>query len=158
MVAAHFDSEEACSRFLIRPNRSLEWRGIKRFYLGMVVVSFGIAVIFAWQGAWLILPFAGLEMLVLGGALYTVACRGYRWQTIYIKGNQVDIAEGRSCKHQRQTLQRAWAQVAVQPSPIYGHPTRLLIRSHGQTVEIGSYLNESEKTKLAQELRDALRR
>jgi uncharacterized membrane protein len=124
----------------------------------MVAVSFGIASIFAFQGAWLIMPFAGLEMLVLGGALYAVARRGCSWQTISIKGDSVDIAEGCSNTGRQQTFRRAWAQVDIQPARIKGHPARLVIRSHGRTVEIGSYLNEAEKERLARELRDALRR
>lgn len=96
-------------------------------------------------------------MLVLGSALYAVALRGCSWQTIYIKGNNVDIAEGRSGYSRQQTLQRAWAQVDVQPAPIKGYPARLVLRSHGQAVEIGSYLNETERLRLAQELREALR-
>jgi uncharacterized membrane protein len=59
----------------------------------MVVVSFGIAIAFALKGAWLILPFAGLEMLVLGAALYVVARRGCRWQTVSIQGDQVEVVE-----------------------------------------------------------------
>lgn len=64
-----------------------------RFYIGMVVVSFSIAIAFALKGAWLILPFAGVEMLVLGAALYVVARRGCRWQTVSIQGDQVEVVE-----------------------------------------------------------------
>ena len=78
MVATYFDDVDCSRRFLIRPNCSLQWREVVRFYLGIAAVSFGIAVAFALQGAWLVLPFAGIEMAVLGGALYIVARRGYR--------------------------------------------------------------------------------
>ncbi|MCO6413162.1 MAG: DUF2244 domain-containing protein [Thiogranum sp.] len=157
MVATQFDSLDASRRFMIRPNCSMPWRAVKRFYFGMVLVSVGIASIFAFHGAWMILPFAGLEMLALGSALYVVALRGCRWQTISIRSNSVDIAEGRSGNGRQQTFRRAWAQVDMQPAPVEGHPARLVIRSHGQAVEIGSYLNETEKLRLAQELREALR-
>ena len=61
---------------MIRPNCSLPWRGTVRFYLGIVIVSLGIAAAFAMKGIWLILPFAGLEMVALGAALYIVARDG----------------------------------------------------------------------------------
>ncbi len=55
--------------FIIRPNSSLSWRGNKIFFFMLFFVSFMIAVSFAMVGMWMILPFAGLEMLLLGSAL-----------------------------------------------------------------------------------------
>jgi len=128
-----------------------------RFYLGMVVVSFSIAIAFALKGAWLILPFAGLEMLVLGAALYVVARRGCRWQTVSIQGDQIEVVEHDSTCIRQQTFQRAWAQVKLEQARINGHPSRLIIRSHGRAAEIGGYLAEIEKEHLALELRQAVR-
>lgn len=157
MVATQFDSFACPRRFLIRPNCSLPWRDAVRFYLGMVVVCFGIAIAFALKGAWLILPFAGLEMLVLGGALYVVARRAADWQEISIDGDRVDIHERDSGQEQVQTFQRAWVRVIYELAPIKGHPSRLTIRSHGRSVEIGRCLNEDEKRYLAAQLSRAVR-
>ena len=157
VVATQFGDSESCRRFLIRPNCSLPWRGVVRFYCGMLIVSFGIAIAFALMGAWLILPFAGLEMLVLGIALYTVARRNTRWQSISIKRDSVDIVQETLGCQQRQSFQRAWAQVVHQRAYIKGHPSRLYIRSHGRTVEVGACLNESEKKSLAYELKQVMR-
>lgn len=128
-----------------------------RFYIGMVVVSFGIATVFALKGAWLILPFAGLEMLVLGAALYVVARRGRCWQSVSIQGDHVDIVECDETSERQQTFQRAWAQVKLEQARISGYPSRLTIGSHGRTVEIGGYLADAEKERLALELREAMR-
>lgn len=155
MVATQFDSFACPRRFLIRPNCSLPWRDAVRFYLGMVVVSFGIAIAFALKGAWLILPFAGLEMLVLGIALYVVARRTTDWQEISIDADQVDIVERDS--GQAQSFQRAWVRVIHEVAPVRGHPSRLCIRSHGRSVEVGRCLNEEEKRYLAEQLNRAVR-
>jgi uncharacterized membrane protein len=156
LVARHFDDFQGASRFIIRPNCSLSWRGVVRFYMSMVVVSFGIALVFAIQGAWLILPFAGLEMLVLGAALYVVARRAYRWQSVSIHADRVVITEHDQSSERQQTFQRAWAQVRLEPARIKGYPPRLFIRSHGRAVEIGGYLADAEKEHLALELRRAM--
>ena len=156
MVARQFDSFQGSTRFVIRPNRSLGWRGVVRFYIGMVVVSFGIAIAFAAKGAWLILPFAGVEMLVLGVALYLVARRGCSWQAVSIYGDHIEVVEHDTASERRQTFQRAWAQVRLERARINGYPSRLTIRSHGRAIEIGAYLADAEKEHLALELRHAM--
>ncbi len=157
MVATQYGDSESPRRFLIRPNCSLPWRGVVRFYCGILVLSFGIAIAFALMGAWLILPFAGLEMLVLGIALYTVARRNTRWQQISIGRDSVDVVEEVYGRQQRQSFQRAWAQVVHRRAHIKGYPSRLFIRSHGRAVEVGACLNEYEKKTLAYELKRVMR-
>ena len=157
MVATQYDNNRDAGRFLLRPNCSLSWRDALRFYIGMVIVTFGIAIAFAVQGAWLILPFAGLEMLVLGMALYVVSCRGTSWQAISIDQDSIDIIDHGFRHEQQQSFQRAWAKVVFKRALIKGHPSRLFIRSHGRAVEIGGYLNESEKKHLAHQLNRAMR-
>ena len=127
-----------------------------RFYIGMVVVSFSIAIAFALQGAWLILPFAGLEMLVLGAALYVVARRGCCWQVVSIHGDHIEVVDHDSKSKRQQTFLRAWAQVKLEQARINGYPSRLTIRSHGRAIEIGGYLADEEKEHLALELRQAM--
>lgn len=156
MVARQFDNCHGSSRFLIRPNSSLPWRGVVRFYIGIATVSFGIAILFALSGAWLILPFAGLEMLALGAALYVVARRGTCWQSVSIKGDRIEVIDHDTRSDRRQTFHRAWAQVSLEQAPISGYPSKLTIRSHGTAIEIGHYLADSEKENLALELRQAM--
>ena len=156
MVATQFDSFNASHQFLIRPNCSLPWRETVQFYLGMVIVSFSIAIAFAMKGMWLILPFAGLEMLALGIALYIVARRNMRWQMLNIHEDCVDIVECVNRTQNRSSFQRAWIRVYFEAAEIKGHPSRLLLGSHGRSTEIGEYLTEQEKRKLAQQLREVL--
>lgn len=157
MVATQFDQFASPRRFLIRPNCSLPWRQVVRFYLGMLLVSFGIATGFALQGAWPILPFAGLEMLALGVALYIVARRATNWQEISINGDRINIVDHERGREQVRSFQRAWAQVIHEDAAIKGHPSRLSIRSHGRSVELGRCLNEDEKRYLAEHLSRAVR-
>lgn len=134
----------------------MPWRQVMRFYLGILVVSFSIAFAFALKGIWMILPFAGLEMLALWVALYIVARRGTRWQSILVSDDRIDIEDrGINCEGQ-QSFQRAWARVELKKSNIKGYPSRLLLGSHGRSVELGGCLNEIEKQRLAAELRQAL--
>jgi len=156
VVATQFDSFNASRRFMIRPNCSLSWRQTVWFFLGMVTVSFSIAIAFAMKGLWLILPFAGLEMLVLAVALYHVARRAARWQMLNIHEDSVDFVEGVDKSENRSSFQRAWVRVRFEAAAIKGYPSRLMLGSHGRNTEIGEYLGEAEKQQLAQQLREAL--
>jgi uncharacterized membrane protein len=45
-----------------------------------------------------------------------------------------------------------WARVALVPGAWRNAPTRLLVRSHGREAEIGAFLNDEERSDLAQRL------
>jgi len=156
LVATQFDSFDCPRRFLIRPNCSMPWRDVVRFYAGIAIVTLGIATAFAMKGAWLILPFAGLEMLVLGIALYVVAQRAASWQEIAIDADKIRVVDHSAKKVKKLSFQRAWVRVMLEEAAITGHPSRLLLGSHGRHVEIGNCLNEEEKRHLVAQLRRAV--
>ncbi len=136
----------------------MPWRDVVRFYAGIAIVSMGIAIAFAMQGAWLILPFAGLEMLALGIALYVVARRAASWQEIAIESDEIRVVDHSVKKVKKLSFQRAWVRVLLEEAAITGHPSRLLLGSHGRHVEIGHCLNEEEKRHLVVQLRRAVQR
>ena len=104
----------------------------------------------------MVLPFAGLEMLALGTALYVVARRCCEREVISIAADSIRIERGVYYPRRCWTLARVWAQVVVERCPSAWYPSRLLIRSHGRTVEVGRFLNEEERQRLAVELTRSL--
>jgi len=139
--------------YVLRPDRSLDWQGNLRFFALISIVSLSIAGWFAWLGAWLILPFAGLELAALGFALYLVVVRGLDKETVSIEGDKLEICKGRWRIGSTTCLQRCWAQVRLEPAKHAWYPSRLMIRSHGKGTEIGSFLGKIEKEQLAGELK-----
>jgi uncharacterized membrane protein len=95
----------------------------------MIAVSFSIAGAFAAQGAWMVLPFAGFEMLALWIALYQCCVRSYRQEVVSIAGHQVQIAVGKEKPEHLYTFERCWVQVILNKAKIRGYPSRLLLRS-----------------------------
>ena len=66
-------------RIVIRPNCNFTGRGAVLLFLAMTLPVLPVAVAWALRGYWLILPFAGLELVILGIALgITVHRGGYR--------------------------------------------------------------------------------
>jgi len=105
----------------------------------MASFTIGIALRFFSQGLTLVLPFAGLEVLALGFALYISAWRGGVKEVISITGDKIRIEIGHNSPEQRHELKRAWAQVVLQRSWNNWYPSRLFIRSHGRQIEIGRF-------------------
>ena len=154
-IQQHADTLQC--RFVLRPNRSLSWRGSLLFYFSLVIISSGIAIGLTLLGFWLVLPFAGLEMLALGIGLYVVACRCYECEVISINGDSIRIERGRDYPREQWTLGRMWARVVLERCPRAWYPSRLLLRSHGRSVEVGRFLDEEERQRLADELTRSLR-
>jgi uncharacterized membrane protein len=137
---------------LARRNDSLNSTGRNLVFGLIFAVSIGIACAFAALGAWLILPFAGLEMGVLYWALRAIERRSKDYERIAIDGDRirVEICEtGRARSH---ALSRYWAQVVVTRDG-----ARLALRSHGREVEIGRHLDNGQRLALARELGSELR-
>ena len=147
------NTHDATCRFILRPNRSMSWQGSLLFFLSLCLVSGTVAISMALLGYWLILPFAGLELMALGTALYIVALRCYQREVIWITNDIIQIEKGRNYPQQQWRLARVWVQVVLERCPQQWYPSRLLIRCHGRDVEIGKFLSEEERLALAKELK-----
>jgi uncharacterized membrane protein len=152
----HDHSRAGDVHFVIKPNSSLSWRGNQLFFAGMVALSFCIAGAYAAMGAWMVLPFTGFEMLMLGAVLYHCCARSHRQEVVSIAGHQVQVAVGRERPERFCTFERYWVQVTLDKAQIRGYPSRLLIRSQGREVEIGSCLVDDDRATLAAALRKAI--
>jgi uncharacterized membrane protein len=115
-----------------------------------------MAGLFAWQGMWPILPFAGLELFVLGIALGLSMRRGRYWEVISVHEDRVTIKRHGYEPGESVELARHWARVDLRPSRRPGHPGRLLIQSHGRVCEVGVTLTEKERRELAGRLRELI--
>lgn len=139
--------------FTARRNNSLSSSGRLLVFGFIFFVSVGIGLAFTLVfGAWLILPFAGVEMLGLYLAFRYVDRHAADYERLAIEGDrlQVEVLEGGRVS--RFGFNRYWAQVICA-----GDGSRLAVRSHGREYEIGRHLNEQQRLAVARELRRELR-
>jgi uncharacterized membrane protein len=133
----------------IAPNCSLRPQSALAFFAGICLVSFAIAGSLAWHGMWPILPFAGLEMLVLGWALRVSLRRRNFSQTIVVSEDRITVQTRNGTLREQFEFPRHWAQVKLQRAESRWHPSRLTVQSHGRSCEIGGFLTEEERRALA---------
>lgn len=144
---------EYAHRLVIAPNGSLTVAQAQWFFLGMCVVSFGIAGFMTVFGLWLIWPFAGLEMAALAGGLFvSLRDNGYR-EVISISEHRIEVEAGRNEPERRWEFPRLLTQVRLSPGVYRNSPTRLLLTRHGRGCELGRCLTEEERAKVAERLK-----
>lgn len=134
--------------FTARRNNSLSTSG-RLFVFGFVFfVSVGIGLAFTFVfGAWPILPFAGLEMLVLYFAFRHVERHAADYERLAIAGDRVEVEVLDGGRVSRLGCNRHWVQVVCDRNG-----GRLALRSHGREVEIGRHLNEQQRLSVARQL------
>jgi len=137
---------------VIRPNRSLSWRGAQFFFTAAAIVTLSIAVMFASKGAWLILPFAGLEILALGICLYICTRSNTACEVIHIGENFVRVEKGRHYAKQSVEFKRQWLRINLTTNRLSWYPSRLTISSMGREVEVGASLVDKDRAALAKAL------
>lgn len=137
----------------LTPNCSLTPRGAALFFGSICAVTLGLALLFTARGFWPVLPFAGLELGLLGWALHGSLQRRHHEQTITVSDASVEIEERAPRLNTRVVFPRHWAQVKMRDGASPLHPSRLTIESHGRRCEVGGFLNEQERRGLAQRLK-----
>ena len=138
---------------LARRHNSLDSTTCWIVFGSLACVSLIIAVVFALLGAWLILPFAGLEIAALALVLRWLRAHAGDFERVSVHGDVValDVCEKSSTRHFE--FNRAWAKLVVNER---SWNTRLALRWHGREYEIGRYLDDGGKQALARELQRRL--
>lgn len=147
-------------KIIARPNNSLSLDGGIKLLAAMALVTVIIALGFAHIGAWMVLPFAGLELVAFACAFYYVYLHAGDYESIAIEQDKV-IVEMRSYKKYSITVfQRYWTQVNVRDvlnSQSTGK-NALFIGSHGKEIEFGKRLiDDEQRVALARELKQKFR-
>jgi uncharacterized membrane protein len=140
-------------RIDLRPNCSLTPAAARVFFASICTFSFSVALFFTLQGFWPVLLCWALEMLALGFALYSVMQRRFYTQTVLVTESRISLVTRSPAGEAKQEFARHWAKVKLRSPRASRHPSRLMIESHGRAFEVGSFLNEEERRRLASRLR-----
>lgn len=147
---------EGPRRIVVSPNRSLGPRGAVVFFLSVAAVVLTVAGTYTALGYWPILPFAGLELLVLAICLYIVQARGLYREVVTLDGDQLIIERGRKGPAEQVLFNRHWARIELASPAARNHPPVLRIREGERQCEIGHCLNESQRRSLHRRLQELM--
>ncbi|MEZ0309146.1 MAG: DUF2244 domain-containing protein [Ramlibacter sp.] len=122
-------------------------------YASLCAVSLGIGAVFWFQGALLILPFAGAELAAVGVAFLVYARHAGDGETITLRGRQLVVELDNAGHRERAEFNRDWVRV----EPLAGSRSLIELSGQGRRVNVGRFVRPELRPLLAQEIRRALR-
>lgn len=140
---------------VLTPHRSLSPRGFLILMTALSLVSFAGGLFFFLVGAWPVVGFLGLDVLLVYIAFRVNYRRARMYETLHLTRDTLTV---RRVDHwggeTRWRFKPAWLQVLLDDPPAHGSP--LTLRSHGRSLAIGDFLTAEERRGLADALRAAL--
>lgn len=149
MVAVESDASSGGQTVVLRPNLAPNWTLTVVMYFVIATTSLLVAAVYTYVGFWPVLPFAGVELGLLGWALYISARRAQEREVIIIRAGRVEIQKGRRRPERSWVFESYWTEVALRPSAHRWYASRLALRSRGEEVEVGGFLRDEERAELA---------
>ena len=141
---------------LLTPHRSLNHTGFVVLMSFVSVVSFAAGIVFCWMGAWPVLGFFGLNVLVIYWAFRINFRRASASEEITVTPSELRI---RRISHRGHVvewvLNPLWVQLDQTSDEEFGIE-RLYLVSRGRRVSIASFLGPDEKASFAKALLAAL--
>ena len=156
MVKIESNKEKDFHRILIRPNQSISWKSSIAFILVIAFTCLTIGLGFAYVGATLILPFAGLEVLFVGICVYLVLNKTSQQEVITLSKDKLIIEKGAYKIKQVWEYFRLWSYISVERPRHPWYPAHIVVTSKGERVPLGDFLNEQEKEELVSNLEDII--
>jgi len=145
-----FREEHGGFSLTLKRNCSISPSGLACVFAALALAVLAIGTSFAIAGAWLILPFAGLEVLLLGGAFVLQARHATDYERIALEQGQlrVEVADGKRLA--RYELDARRVRVEVDGS-------RVVLRGPQEALELGRHLDERSRIAFGAELKKRLR-
>jgi uncharacterized membrane protein len=142
------DNNNDTLQIVLTPNRSASWR-FNCFVLKVFgFVVFGIAIFWAFMGAWVVLPFAGLEFALLVSFIYRTSYDSYRKEVLHLKGNRIRFERGRNVPTASFEFDtNACEFIRLNPKHFWTAAT-IKIRCRGEYMRIGRFLNRDDINQL----------
>lgn len=120
---------------ITQPNASASVASVCKLLLSLIVFSGLIAIAFLHVGAWMVLPFAGLELMLVVLAFVAVLRHRGDYEKITFAEDYVEIEQSVLGKVRHFRFQRYWTRVTLKEGE--SGKTALWIGSHNQEVEFG---------------------
>ena len=153
-----FEDIDSDKRIILSPNRSATWAHTKYLMLVMVFFVMVIAIAWAFVGAWVILPFAGLEVGLLVYIMYRVSKSTYKTEILTISSSEVTLIKGRiPLKKFREiyAFSRDDLHIEIVETDNNWHLPEIQLVTSNNKLCIGAFLNLEDRQKLASYLRSS---
>ena len=139
----------------LKRNCSISPAGLAGVFAALALLAIAIGIAFALAGAWLVLPFAGLEALLLGVAFVLTARHATDYERIELAAGRIRVEVANASSTACYELDARCASLRLEKNERHG--ARLVLRAPRQELEIGRHLDAQARIELAAELAKRLK-
>lgn len=142
---------------VLKPHRSLSAKGFWVLMALLCGFSFAAGLVFIWVGAWPVIGFLGLDVLLVYWAFRASYASAHMGERLCLTEQALTVSRFHpSGRRESWSLQPYWLKVEIETPP--GRASRLHLASHGRSLVIGAFLSPEEREEVAKRLREALER
>lgn len=143
---------------VLYPHRSLSPRGFAILMAGIIGAMMLVATYFTVLGAWLVLPFFGIEIGLIYFAFRLNSRDARNFETVRLTEDSLTVEQVRPSGRRRQHRFQPphWLRVNLAQMPDGNN--KLILASHGKSLVIGHFLSADERREVANNLHTALKR
>lgn len=140
------------NQIVVRRNNAIAPLANVKLLIVMAVLALIVALSFVQIGAWLVLPFAGLELSAFAVAFHFLTLHANDFESITIVDETVIVEKYALKKSTKAVFQLYWAQVNLRKKA--NGMNALFVGSHGKEVEFGrGFINDEQRSTLVKEIR-----
>jgi uncharacterized membrane protein len=150
MVVSEIDAYNSF-KVTFKPNSALSTLSKQKVVILLTVIPSVIGIAFCFLGAWLVLPFVGLEIAALAYAFYYVNRHETDYESISIDADNLIVERCIGEQVSQQVINPYWVKVVQHELP--NGELHLYLQSHGKEIEIGRYLTRKQRELLAGQLK-----
>lgn len=149
------------NKIIAKPNNSLDQEQKAKLLVVIALILLLVGLGFYRIGAWMVLPFAGLELVIFCYAFYSLYLHSNDFECITFDRDALHIEKKIKEQRYASSFNHYWARVYLKDAEnVHGlkAKSQLIISSHGKEVEFGSaFLTESQREHLVNEIKQKIK-
>jgi uncharacterized membrane protein len=141
----------------LRPNRSMTREGVVAMIAIVAALNLSAALVFLVAGAWPILGFLGLDVLIIWWAMRKNWADGERYEQIQVHGDELTLKRFPVAGQAKEfRFNRRWLRIDLEFDEARELVGRLFLSYRNERFEVGSFLGAEDRQSLAKALRRAV--
>jgi uncharacterized membrane protein len=135
---------------ILKRNCSISPAGLAGVFAALAAVVLAVGVAFAFAGAWLVLPFAGLEVVALAAVYLAYARHAADYERIELAAGRLTVEVAEAQKMSRYEMEARRARVCLENDGV-------VLRGAGNELQLGRHLDTQRRAEFAAQLQKRLR-
>jgi uncharacterized membrane protein len=119
----------------------MSWQGNMRIWMALFVLSALIVTGFTLIGAWVVLPFAGLELAALAAGFYHTSRQCQKQEVLILGQDDIRLEKGIKRKEAEWEMPRQYTRVWQEEARHPFTPPKLHLQFRNEEVSLGGFLN-----------------